>query len=276
MKSSVTFQPTKHIAILCVGNPGTGKTRLMFGFPAPGIIDCDLNLNSAVRVAGNKQFWFAQPSILADDAEVAFVNKCIPTSPLQLKIGDEVPLDRRWLVVEKEVKAMLLNPEIKTICIDGLTVLSRWLLEYCEAELIRAGINIKKEYLAKFQNFITIMTKFITMLRIGGKYVFVTVHQTADQNDLTKAWYYSLAIPGQLKDTLGGLFTDVWGTSTAIIGDDVKYFINTRPTNLHVALKTSFDMLPKYDITNKSPSDIWTTLSPKLSFNLPNVNSTNA
>lgn len=241
----------------------------MMGFPTPGIIDCDLNLNSAVRVSSGKPFFFAQPSIIADDAEAAFINKCIPTAPLTLHPGDEVPVERRWLVVEKEVKAMLVNPEVKTICIDGLTVLSRWLLDYCEGELIRAGINVKKEYLSKFQNFITIMTRFITLLRVGGKIVFVTCHQTADQNDLTKAWYYALAIPGQLKDTLGGLFTDVWGTSTTTIGDDVKYWLSTRPTNLHVGLKTSFDMLPKYDITGKNPDDVYRLLSPRLSINVP-------
>lgn len=266
MKSSNDYKPAASVAILCVGNPGTGKTRLMFGFPTPGIIDCDLNLNSAVRINAGRQFFFAQPSILSDQAECEFVNRCIPTAPLSLKVGDEVPNDRRWLVVEKEVKAMLANPEIKTICVDGLTVLSRWLLDYCEAELVRAGVNIKKEYLSKFQNFITIMTRFITLLRVGGKTVFVTCHQTADQNDLTKAWYYSLAIPGQLKDNLGGLFTDVWGTATTVVGDDVKYWINTRPTNLHVSLKTSFDLAQKYDVTGKTPDQVHALLAPKLTF----------
>ena len=115
------------------------------------------------------------------------------------------------------------------------------------------------------------MTKYITMLRIGGKVVFVTVHQTADQNDLTKSWYYALAIPGQLKDTLGGLFTDVWGTSTTTVGEKVSYLVNTRPTNLHVGLKTSFDLLPKFDVTDKLPDIIWSTIFPNLSANLTNA-----
>lgn len=268
MKSSNDYKPTQSIAILCVGNPGTGKTRLMFGFPRPGIVDVDLNLNSAVRVSAGKQFFYAQPSIMADQAEVDFVNKCIPTAPLQLKVGDEVPLDRRWLVVVRETKALLLNPAVGTVCIDGLTVLSRWLLEYCEAELIRAGINVKKEYLAKYGNFIKLMSDYITMLRIGGKIVFVTCHQTADQNELTKMWYYNLAIPGQLKDNLGGLFTDVWGMSTTVVGDVVDYWINTRPTNLHVALKTSFDLDAKIKVTGLAPDAMWRLLETKLSFNL--------
>lgn len=240
----------------------------MAGFDTPGIIDIDMNLKSAVRLLGDKKFFYTQPSVIADADDAAFVNKCISTAPLQLKAGDEVPYDRRWLVVERDVKAMVLHPEIRTICIDGLTGLSRWLLEYCELELIRSGVNVKKEYLAKFQNFINLMVKFVALCRIGGKTVFMTCHQTADQNDLTKAWYYSLAIPGQLKDTLGGLFTDVWGTSTQVVGDDVKYLINTRPTNLHVGLKTSVDLPPKIDVTNKTPQQIQALLAPHLSINL--------
>lgn len=245
MKSSADYKPSHSIAILCVGNPGTGKTRLMMSLPTPGILDNDLNLNSAVRVSGGKKFFFTQPSM--DDN------------------GKEIPEHLRWLAVEKEVKAMILHPEIQSICIDGLTALSRWCLAYAEHQLIAAGINVKKEYLSKYANFINLMTNFVNMCRIGGKIVFMSCHQTADKNDLTGAWYYNLSIPGQLKDNLGGLFTDVWGTSTQTLGDDVKYFINTRPTNLHVALKTSFDLAPKIDVTNKSPDAIWRELEPKLS-----------
>jgi hypothetical protein len=266
MKPSTSYQPSTSIAILCVGVPGSGKTTIMFSFPRPGILDCDLNLNSAVRVAPQKTFFYAQPSVLSTPEEADFVNKCIPGSTLSLTPGCEVPSDRRWLVAIKETKALLLNPQVETVCVDGLTVLSRWLLDYCEAELVRAGINVKKEYLSKFQSFITLMTGYVSLLRTAKKLVFVTCHQTADQNDLTKAWYYNLAIPGQLKDTLGGLFTDVWGTSATVAGDKVSYWINTRPTNLHVALKTSFDLQPKYDVTGFPPDKIWSLLQPKLAY----------
>lgn len=245
MKPSTSLPPNPPAAILCVGNPGTGKTRLMFSLPTPGIIDCDQNLNSAVRIAGNKKFFYAQPAV--DE-----------------KTGLEVPEELRWPIIEREVKAMILNPEIKTICIDGLTVMSRWLLTYAEHELIKAGVNVKKEYLGKFQNFITLMTKFVSLCRVGGKTVFMTCHQTADKNDLTGAWYYNLSIPGQLKDNLGALFTDVWGTSTQVAGDNVDYFINTRPTNLHVALKTSLDLDPKIKVTGLKPDQIWSLLEPRL------------
>jgi hypothetical protein len=249
MKPSTQYTPQKTISILCVGNPGTGKTRLMFSLPRPGILDVDLNMGSAIRVAPNKSFMFSQP--VYDDK------------------GIELPKAQRWPNAVKETKLLIASPDTESICIDGLTTLSEWLLEYAEAKLIEAGINVKKEYLAKYQNFINLMTEYITMLRIGGKYVYVTCHQTADKNDISGAWYYNLAIPGQLKDRLGGLFSDVWGTGTTVVGDSVKYFVSTRPTNMHVALKTSFDLPPKFDVTDKKPEEIWSTLSPLLSYEKP-------
>lgn len=249
MKSSTDFRTDAAPAILCVGNPGGGKTRLMFGFPVPGIVDCDMNLSSAVRVMKNKEFYYGQP--LIDDK------------------GNELPEDQRWNAAMKLSKELMLDPRVKTICVDGLTALSQWGLAHCETELVKAGINIKKEYLAKYQAFISLMTNYMTTLRLAKKTVFVTCHQTVDQNDLTKLWYYSLAIPGQLKDRLGGLFTDVWGVSTQVVGDDVKYFINTKPTNLHVALKTSYELDAKIDVTKKSPEDIYKLLEPKLSLYQP-------
>ena len=252
MKSASDFRTDAAPAILGVGNPGAGKTRLMFGFPVPGIVDCDMNLSSAARVLKGKEFYYGQP--LIDDKGVA------------------LPEDQRWNAAMKLSKELMLDPRVKTICVDGLTALSQWGLAHCETELIKAGINVKKEYMAKYQSFISLMTNYITTLRLAKKTVFVTCHQTVDQNDLTKIWYYSLAIPGQLKDRLGGLFTDVWGVSTQIVGEDVKYFINTRPTNMHVALKTSYDLEPKIDVTRKNPEEIYKLLEPKLSiYNQPPV-----
>lgn len=247
MKSSDEFIPDKKPAILAVGHPKTGKTRLMLSLPTPGIIDCDNNLHSAIRVAAGKKFFVSQPML--DDT------------------GKEVPEVDRWKKMTEEVVKMMSHPEIKSICIDGLTNLAQWGLAHAEQELIRAGINVKKEYLAKFQAFIPLLSNIITKIRLSQKIVFVTCHQTFETNDLTKAVYYSLAIPGQLKDRLGGMFTDVWGLSTQTLGDEVKYFINTRPTNVHVHLGTSYDLPPKIDVTGKSPADIWRDLEPKLSIN---------
>lgn len=246
MKSNTQYKTTHSCAVLLVGEPKTGKTRAMFSFPSPGIIDCDMNLNSGVRVAGTKQFWYSQPA-LNDD-------------------GTPVPPELRWLRAVSETKAMLVQTDIKTIVIDGLGVLCEWLMAHIVNENKKAGTNKSgKMELRDYGDVARLLRDFVTMLRIGGKYVVVTSHQSADKDELTGAMRYTLAIPGQSKETLGGLFTDVWATTAKPSGGKHLYEIRTKPTGFHVALGTSFDLPSAIDVTDKSPDQIWSILSPKLS-----------
>jgi hypothetical protein len=253
MLSSKQFIPAQNCAVLGVGAPGSGKTRLGMAFPDPGIIDCDGNLRSAIDVLPkDKEFWVSQP-FSTDD-------------------GKEVPEVERWNKATKDTLEMVKKPEVKTIWIDGLSNLCRWGLVHAENQLILGGINVKKEYLAKYQAFIPLLSNFITLLRIPKKYIYVTVHQLLEKDELTGAILYKLDIPGRLADNLGGQFTDVWGlTSRADPGSKVgaKYFINTKPTGFHVNLKTSVSLDPVIDITGKNPKEIWDALAPKLSVNQP-------
>lgn len=251
MKSSTTYQLNRSIAVLVVGEPKAGKTRLAMAFPRPGILDCDNNLSSAVRVAATKPFSYAQPFVTDD--------------------GKEVPEAERWMKAVTELKLMGASSEVDTIVIDGMSNLCRWGLVYAESELVKAGINIKKEYLAKYQSFIPLLSNLITMIRIPRKFVMVNVHQTMEKNDLTGTMSYKLDIPGRLADTLGGQFTDVWGMQSVADFSNVKYgakySIRTKPSGYHINLGTSFDLEPSIDITGKTPDEIWRMLEPKLSSN---------
>lgn len=248
MISSDKFVPTTAQAILSVGDPGSGKSRLGFALPRPGILDCGNNLASAIRVSAGKPFIVSQP-FCTDD-------------------GKEVPEVERWTRAVSETKLMLASPSTESFFLDDLSNLCRWGLVYCEAELVKAGINVKKEYLAKYQSFIPLLTNFMTMIRIPKKLVMVSVHQTMEKDELSGTIRYELDIPGRLKNTLGGQFTDVWGTSSVPDpGSKVgaKYYIRTKPSGYHVNLKTSLDLEPSIDITGKTPTEIWSLLSPKLS-----------
>lgn len=251
MKSSTDYisaNPHPAVAILSVGDPGSGKSRLGMALPDPGILDCGGNLASAIRVANGKPFQVSQPFITDDGKEVAEVD--------------------RWPTAVKETKLLLASPLTKSFFLDDLSNLCRWGLVYAEAELVKAGINVKKEYLAKYQAFIPLLTNYMTMIRIPKKLVMVSVHQTMEKDELSGTIRYELDIPGRLKNTLGGQFTDVWGMSSlpdpgSKIG--AKYLVRTKPSGYHVNLKTSLDLEPSIDISGKTPNEIWSILSPKLS-----------
>ena len=255
MKSSSTYVPSTNVAILCVGNPKSGKTRLGMAFPRPGILDCDGNLSSAVRIAGGKKFLYSRPYETDD--------------------GKEIPEVDRWNRAWKETVELLKSPETDTIVIDGLSNLCRWGLVHAENELKKAGINLQKEFFAKYASFIPLLTSFITTLRIPGKYVVVNVHQIIEKDELTGRTSFKLDIPGRLAETLGGQFTDVWGmesiadpTNTKV---GAKYSIRTKPSGYHINLGTSLDLAPSIDITDKTPDQIWSLLAPKLSTSTPPV-----
>lgn len=246
MKSGSTFTPSHSCAVLLVGEPKSGKTRTMFAFPSPGIIDADMNLASGARVlTPGKKWGYSQPA-LTDD-------------------GKEVPLDARWLRCVDETKAMLKNPEIETIVIDGLGVMCEWIMAHIVKVNKAAGTNkTGKMELRDYGDLARLLREYIMMLRLPGKYVVVTSHQSAEKDETNGSFRYSLAIPGQSKETLGGLFTDVWATMASNIGGKCKYEIRTKPTGLHVALGTSFDFPSAIDITDKTPDQIWSILSPQL------------
>lgn len=248
MKPGSSYKPTHSIAILVVGEPKTGKSCLSLAFPDPGIIDCGQNLASAVRrAAPDKKFWVSTPAL--NDAETA-----------------ERPLDMRWEFVVSEAKKMLAETEIKTLVVDDIGIMCEWLLWHCVRVNKLAGVNkTGRPELNDYGSLGQLLRSFVTMCRSVGKIVVFTSHQAADKNELTGAMRYSLAIPGQSKENLGGLFTDVWATTALPDGaGGAKYEIRTRPTGFHVALGTSFDLPNAINVTGKSPAEIWTLLQPKL------------
>jgi hypothetical protein len=247
MKTSTELTTSHSTAVLLVGEPKTGKTGVMLAFPDPWINDIDMNLAGQLRrlPAGSKKFWFDQPA---------------------LKDGKERPMVERWPEVVKVTKEAILEPQVKSICVDGLGMMCEWLIAYIVDQNIKAGTcKTGKMELQMYGELARLLRGYIMLLRTSGKYVVVTSHQTADKDDLTGAMRYALAIPGQSKDTLGGLFTDCWATTAmSQPANKVKYEIRTKPTGFHVALGTSFSLDAAIDVTDKSPAQVWTLLEPKL------------
>jgi hypothetical protein len=257
MKPSTSLSLSTGISVLLVGEPKSGKTSLTLAFPDPAVIDWDLNLASGMRRAPGKTFDLVQPSIKDD--------------------GSFRPLTDQWMYAVKETYEIIKSPKYKTIIIDGLGNMCNALCAHITNEAQKAGASkvktialdgttIPQMEIQHYGDLARLLRAYIMLLRASGKYVLVTSHQTGDKDEVTKAIRYVLAIPGQSKDTLGGCFTDVWATSATPRGPgQVKYEIMTKPTGFHVALGASSNIDAAVDVTNQSPSTIWTTLQSKLS-----------
>ena len=267
MKSSDQFLTTGNLAVLVVGDPKTGHTSLGMAFPGLGVLDLDNNLASAVRRFGptRPKFKFTQPALLDD--------------------GKPRPVGERWVQVVNETKAMIADPEVQTILCDGLGTLSIYLQDHILKAALDAGTaspktrtvafdstavdrRVPNMELQHFGDFARLLRMYVMMVRSSGKYFVMTSHQSGDTDEVTKAIHYVLAIPGQLKDTLGGLFTDVWATSVTPYGlGQHRYEIRTKPTGFHVALGASFPIDSAIDVTNKTPQEIWGIIGPKIAAN---------
>jgi hypothetical protein len=257
-KSNTDYKVQDNLAVLVVGDPKVGKTRLMMSFPEPYILDLDKNLGSAVRVNGSKQFWYDQVDI--DET------------------GKSVPPEQQWLRIVSLLEAAVKEPRYKTICIDSLTRLGEINRNYMLGKLKTMGVKLRSDTIddqlrqADYGTYAVQLLKIVALCRASGKIVVWTSHQAVREDELTGKQLYYLSIPGALKSSLGGYFTDVWGMSagpaTRMKGTTAesytKYSIRTKPTGYHVALGCSFPLDPEIDITDRTPEQIWSLLGPKL------------
>lgn len=251
MNTNSDFQITANLALLIVGEPKAGKTRLMAAFPTPGIIDLDRNLASAVRVMNGKKFFYDQ------------IEKS--------KTGVKLLPGERWPRLIEVVDEMIAHPEIQTICIDGLAQLTAVVMDYIVFQLKKMNVKLRTDTideqirLADYQTYYTLILGLVAKLRASGKMVIWTSHQKVEKDEITQGMLYKLNMPGKLDNSLGGYFTDVWAmTATAQPGGKTKFSIRTKPTGFHVALGCSMPMDPEIDITDKSPEEVGKLLLPKL------------
>lgn len=248
MTSSNDYKIAQNLAICLVGDPKTGKTGLAASFPDPYFLDVDTNLDSAVRVLDGKRFWYDQPT-----------RQCVNEYEV-------------WSKALEDLKTAVASPDVKTIIVDSFSQLSGYARAALLQELKRIGaVDQKGKPLdnLRLNDYLTLLDwfrRFVFTLRSAGKFLVVTSHQQVSKDELTGANHYSLAIPGQSKDSFGGWFSDVWAmTATPMAQGKTKYEIRTRPTGFHVALGTSIrELPPAIDITDKRPAAVWSLLQPYL------------
>jgi hypothetical protein len=280
MKSNTDFKPGQTFGLLLVGDPKTGKTRVAMSFPKPYFLDFDRNMDSAVKVEKNKEFWYDNPYV-TDDGK-----------PIDDKDLWEININQR-------LKAALKHPDIQTIVIDSLSTLAQALVYHIAHSTSRMEgakqVPVGSELLADgnvrpgekgviggllrrqdYMIFQTMMTRLVAYMRGFPKLIIWTAHQKIREGDLSSGGnltpgvkQFRINMPGALADSFGGFYSDVWGTY-AVPGEPSKYFLQIAPSTRHTDLGTSLANMPaKIDCTGKLPSQIWAELGPKINGTKP-------
>ena len=245
-------------ALLLIGTPKAGKTVFATCFPDPWVLDCDNNLAGAIRYhqqmgAPLNPLWFDDPQTVPNPAH-------------------------RWKFCEIAIAEAVKAPEVKTIIVDGLSLLALYLETTILAnsqqgngmkDLVIAGEKVMNQ--SHWNPFKNMMSRLVMSARSAGKPFIMTCHETTEVSESGAIQAYRPLISGQLRGNLAGFFTDCWRCETSVVQTDklhplgVKYSVRFQPRNMmqignSLAIKAS-----ELDVTNKSRVEVWKTLNTFLS-----------
>lgn len=243
MKSLSDFTPRLPQSFLIVGSPGTAKTTLALQLPKPFILDCDDNLSGPVRYL---------KSLNKLNGPVFF------DTPLRLADGKPCPREQQYDRSIALLKEACESPQVETLILDTLTSFTEMM--FTKTLIVngkKLGDNVrtfdpKFEY-AEWHTFLKIFTQTIYWLKSSGKRICLTAHIEVDKDELTGTLFKFLKCPGQFRNTISGLFEEVWecyieSTGAGSTAKAVRK-VRTSPDarSIHLGLKSAAGLGATFD-----------------------------
>lgn len=251
MKTSQDYKLEQSFALLLIGPPKAGKTVFAMNFPDPYILDCDNNLAGALRYHKHSEkpfpFWFDNPN-------------------------DEPDPAKRWTYCMKALEEAVKVPEIKTIYINGLSLLGYYLEQHILAnsgkggggmnDLVIAGEKVMN--MSQWGPFKNLMQKLVMASKSCGKLFIMDCHEHVELSESGATIGYKPLISGSLRNNIAGFFTDVWRAETSTTPKGADYSIRFQPKSLMQIGNSMNIKVPSMNTTDKTRAQVWAELSKHL------------
>lgn len=230
MQNISTFNSNLGTAIGLVGPAGSGKTVLgMRLFPKTYVIVGDLNFQSGKRYL--EKIGGLENIVGFDTIDVDETGK---------KIAPLNRYDRFW----KCLNAAASDPSVDAIFVDGATQVTQYIIAKIVMAQTEEQIQISggKDSWPKWGTVGVTWRGLIAQIRTTGKKFILAIHESKNQDQSDQIWKHELLIPGQTKDLLPNLMSDVWRTEVREVGMKHEWMLRTLPNIRMEFLKNTYGM----------------------------------
>jgi hypothetical protein len=242
MQDIKNFNSNLGTAIGLVGPAGSGKTVLgMRLFPKTYVLVGDLNFQSGKR-------YLEKIGGLGD--VVGF--DTIDVDEIGKKVLPLNRYDRFW----KCLNSAASDPKVDAIFVDGATQITQYIIAKVVNAQTEEQIQIVggKDSWPKWGTVGVTWRGLIAQIRTTGKKFILAIHEQKNQDESDSIWKHELLIPGQTKDMLPNLMSDVWRTEVKEEGGKHVWMVRTLPNIRMEFLKNTYGLpavLPADDLVKK-------------------------
>ena len=225
MQTIDKFNSNLGTAILLLGPAGGGKTvtgcRL---FPRTYVYVADLNFQSGIRYL--EKIKEVSNIVGFDTGSVDETGKTIPVA---------ARYDRLFRCVNEAAK----SPDVDCIFLDSATFIE----DYIKAKIVMAASDamIRIANFEQWGNYLIAWKGLIMQLRMTGKKLIVSAHETKEKDESDGIYKYQIALDGQIKAKFPALFSDVLRCEVAEAAGKHTYMIRCLG-NVRHELKNTYSL----------------------------------